>query len=95
MSNGDYRAVTVRIRQEHTASEAVAARVGGAWPEAAGVGGAWPEAARVGGAWPEAARVGGAWPEAARSPGGYNVDAAALRRFSTFTASTPASSASF
>ena len=46
MSNGDYRAVTVRIRQEHTASEAVAARVGGAWAEAARVGGAWAEAAR-------------------------------------------------
>ena len=65
MSNGDCRAVTVRIRQEHTASEAVAARVGGAWAEAA------------------------------RSPGGYNADAAALRRVSTFTASAPASSASF
>ena len=75
MSNGDYRAVTVRIRQEHTASEAVAARVGGAWAEAA--------------------RVGGAWAEAARSPGGFNADAAALMRVSTFTASTPASSASF
>ncbi len=34
MSNGDYRAVAGRIRQELTALEAVAARAGGAWAEA-------------------------------------------------------------
>ena len=35
MSNGDYRAVAGRIRQELTALEAVAARASGAWAEAA------------------------------------------------------------
>ena len=34
MSNGDYRAVAGRIRQELTALEMVATRVGGAWAEA-------------------------------------------------------------
>jgi len=34
VSNGDYRAVAGRIRQELTALEAVAARAGGAWAEA-------------------------------------------------------------
>lgn len=34
MSNGDYRAVAGRIRQELTALEEVAARAGGAWVEA-------------------------------------------------------------
>lgn len=35
MSNGDYRAVAGRIRQELTALETVAARAGGAWAKAA------------------------------------------------------------